>query len=309
MLSDPFSAEDGDVILRAGPDPDLKHDFRVHKLVLSLGSPVFKVLFQTAQPDDGQEGLIPAVPITDPPESVDLLLRSIYPGVAPPTITDLPMLLGLLTIVDKYAVPTACLSLKERLAAADLLEKDPFGVFIVARRLGLIDEAKVAARGLTLAKVMNSPSSKNAQNLAGEDLFRLMWFIQKRGDEGKRMIQKFFMWGTDPTIGAIPCGDEAHSGEGAKEFFAKLAEQIVEEFEVNPCLDLEQMVRIFTIGPDPPSEGFCGDIASHPAQRDFYVFCPTQPSRIVAALAHLTSELERNRDVLLGKALGREFPT
>jgi len=158
MSSVPFTTEDGDVILRAGQEPDLKHNFRVHRLVLSLASPVFKDLFQTTQPDNGQEGPIPTIHITDPPKSVDLLLRSIYPRVAPPTITDLSVLLGLLTIGDKYAVPTACLSLKERLAAAELLEKDPFGVFIVVRCLGLVDEAKAAARGLTLAKVMNSPS-------------------------------------------------------------------------------------------------------------------------------------------------------
>ena len=40
-----FTADDGDVLLCAGPKPESKHDFRVHKLILSLASPVFKDMF------------------------------------------------------------------------------------------------------------------------------------------------------------------------------------------------------------------------------------------------------------------------
>jgi len=135
-----------------------------------------------------------------------------------------------------------------------------------------------------------------------------MWFIQKRGEEGNRIIQRFFTWSTDPLLGEIPCGDEAHSGGEAREFYAKLADEIADEFEINPCLDAEHMVGTFIGGPDPPSKGFCGDINSHLAQGDFFLFCPTRPSRMVGAVVTLASELERARDRLLQKALDGEFP-
>ena len=127
MLPDPFTTEDGDVILRAGPDDS----FRVHKAILSFTSSVFKDLFRTAQPDQpdgGQDGLLPTIPITDPPESIDLLLRFIYPGVTPTTIANPATFSTLLTIADKYGVAMVSPVVEKRLADQEVLEKDPFGV-------------------------------------------------------------------------------------------------------------------------------------------------------------------------------------
>jgi len=301
MSSAFFTTDGGDVILRAGSESSSKHDFCVHKVVLSLTSPVFKDLFRTAQPDEGQ-GLLPVVPVTDPPESVDLLLRFIYPGLVPPATTDLSALSTLLTIADKYAIATVSLIVKQRLATGELLTKDPFGVYIVARRWGFTDEAKAAARGLTLKKVMNSPSSKNPQNFIGEDFFRLMWFIQKRGEEGKRAILKHFVWNRDCSYGEVPCG--THSGGETVSFYESLVEEIVDEFEVDPCLDVGRMVRIFVDARDPPDEGFCYDTyVDHTP-----TFCPTRPSTMVEFTINLTTTLKDNCNVYLEQALDGEFP-
>jgi len=307
MLPDPFTTEDGDVILRVGPDDA----FRVHKVVLSLVSSVFKDLFRTAQPDqpvDGQGDLLPTIPITDPPESVDLLLRFIYPGVTPPTITELAKLSALLTIADKYGVLMIFPAVKERLGDQEVLEKDPFGVYILARHWGLTEEAKRAAQGLTLPRVMGSPSSKNPQNFAGDDFFRLVWFMQKRGEEGKRMIREYFVWQTDPFAGGVPCGHKTHSGEEAVDFYYRLTEKIVDEFEVDPRLDTRRMVEILVNGPDPPPHGFCKVIDSELAPDEFTAFCPTRPSRIMRSLCDLTSYLDDKCKLYLGQAMDGEFP-
>ena len=305
MLQDPFTTEDGDVILRVGPDDT----FRVHKLVLSLASAVFKDLFRTAQPDQldrGQNGL-PTIPITDPPESVDLLLRFIYPGVVPPSITDPATLSALLTIADKYGVPTVFPVVKERLADEEALKNDPFGVYMVARRWGLSGVAKRAARGLTLPKVMASPSSKDPQNFAGDDFFRLVWFMQKRGEEGKRIIREHFEWSTDPRLDMPCCSYEEHSGVEAMDFFKQLAERIVDGFEVDPCLDTERMVKIFANGPDPPSDGFCRHDDSDQAE-NIYPLCPTRPSRMMHSLCGLALRLDLSCREFLGKAMDGNFP-
>ena len=311
MLPNPFTTENGDVILRVAPDDT----FRVHKVVLSLASSVFEDLFRTAQPDHGQNGL-PIIPITDPPESVDLLLRFIYPGVAPPTITDPIKLSALLTIADKYGVQTILPVVKERLVDEETLEKDPFGVYIVARRWGLPDIAKRAARGLTLPKVMASPSSKDPQNFAGDDFFRLVWFIKERDEEGKKTIRSHFLWNADGVIDGmpyadIPCGQKTHIDGDTVGFYQKLAEKIADEFEIDPRLDKERMVEVFVNGPDLPPNGFCRRIylrlASSPD--DSSEFCPTRPSRIMWLLCSLVSNLDHSFELLLTKAMDGEFPT
>jgi len=291
MLPDPFTTEDGDVILCVGPDDT----FRVHKLVLSLASPVFKGLFQTAQPDqpDRSQGDLPTIPITDPPESVDLLLRFIYPGVVPPVVTDPTTLSALLTIADKYCIQTILPIVKERLVNKEVLEKDPFAVYMVARRWGLTGVAKKAARGLTLPKVMASPSSKDPQNFTGDDFFRLVWFMQKRGEEGKLMIR-----------GEIPYGNDMHDVDSVVEVqsFEQLIERILDEFEVNPCLDTERMVEVFANPPDPPQSDdyYYEDFYRNPQQKE---------AKVTKTLLDLASRLDESCWEYLEKAMDGEFPT
>ena len=306
MLPDPFTTEDGDVVLRVGPDDT----FRVHKLVLSLASPVFKDLFQNArpdQPDGGPGGFIPVIPIADSPESVDLLLRFIYPGVVPPTITDPTVLSALLTVADKYGVQVISPIAKARLADEEILKKDPFGAYIVARRWGFMDEAKSAARRLTLTGVMESPSSKDPQNLAGEDFFRLLWFMQKRGDKSKNMIRTSLVgWNHDPDLGSVACGK--HSDHQAREFYDALAEIVVEKFDIDPCLDAWKLVAALRSAPDPPDTGFCRDIDSWPEQEAFHIYCPLRPSVIVSSLSFLASQLQSIDEEYLSEALDGSFP-
>lgn len=306
MLPYPFTTEDGDVVLRVGPDDT----FRIHKLVLSLVSPVFKDLFQNArpdQPDGGPGGFIPVIPIADSPESVDLLLRFIYPGVVPPTITDPTVLSALLTVADKYGVQVISPIVKVRLADEEVLKKDPFGAYIVARRWGFSDEAKGAARRLTLTGIMESPSSKDPQNLAGEDFFRLLWFMQKRGDEAKNTIRRSLVdWNRDSDLESIACSK--HSDIRAREFYDALAGVIIEEFDINPCLDAWKLVATLQSAPDPPDTGFCRDIDSWPEQEAFHIYCPLRPSVMVSSLGFLASRLQRICEKYLSEALDGSFP-
>jgi hypothetical protein len=87
MSSTLFTTSDGDIILRAGQEPDSKHDFRVHKFILSLASPVFKDMFTFPQPPDQnwvEQPDISIVNVPDRPKVLDAVLRFVYPGVEPP---------------------------------------------------------------------------------------------------------------------------------------------------------------------------------------------------------------------------------
>jgi len=88
-----FFTSDGNVVLRAGQGSHLVHDFRIHKFILSLASPVFKDMFAFPQPPDhNEQPNTPIVDISEPPFVLDMILRLVYPGVELPNIPDVSTL-------------------------------------------------------------------------------------------------------------------------------------------------------------------------------------------------------------------------
>jgi len=96
-MNEEFNVPDGDIILRAQCSLN-NHDFRVHKLVLSLASPIFRDMFGITQlrPDTLNVD-IEVIGMTDPPQGLDLVLRLIY-SFPPPEVDSLDLLVeGLVT--------------------------------------------------------------------------------------------------------------------------------------------------------------------------------------------------------------------
>ena len=84
-----FDAPDADIILRALGPPE--RDFRVHKFLLSLASPVFKHMFSLPRPTSDNSGEstvaeVEIVEVTDPAEALDIVLRMIYPSFTSPSL-------------------------------------------------------------------------------------------------------------------------------------------------------------------------------------------------------------------------------
>ena len=187
MASTFFTTEDGDVILRAGQEPGLKHDFRVHKFILSLASSVFKDMFTFPQPP-GQTQIgqcdIPIIDIPDSPQTLDTILRFIYPGVELPKFIDLLTLSDLLAVTDKYNIVSMRPVLRDRLSSFS--ETQPSSVYIIACRLGLLEEAKAAARITTPDSIIVPEGHEpgGIKYISGVDLYRLLWFCQTR-DHGR----------------------------------------------------------------------------------------------------------------------------
>lgn len=138
-----FSTEDGDIILRTQGSPPC--DFRVHSLLLSLASPVFKDMFKIPQPP-------PVVPkldvepeviyVTDPPHALDLVLRFIYPFPSP-DIDSLDQLFDGLVIADKYDIIGARADLRLRLTK--FIEENPLRVYAIASKFGFEEEAEAVS--------------------------------------------------------------------------------------------------------------------------------------------------------------------
>jgi len=142
-----FDAPDADIILRALGPP--KRDFRVHKLVLSLASPVFKDMFSLPQPtsDDSRKssvGEVEIVEVTDPADALDTILRMIYPFAPPSFDGSLDTLVECLIIADKYGIQGAKSRLYGVLARASPAQS--LRVYAIASQFGFTNLVNSASR-------------------------------------------------------------------------------------------------------------------------------------------------------------------
>ena len=141
-MSDEFNVPDGDIILRSQGSPN--RDFRVHKLILSLASPVFRDMFSIPQPKSDTEPKVDTevVDVTDPPQALDLVLRLIYP-FPPPSVCSLGLIVDGIVIADKYNIEGARARL--RLGLSKFISEAPLRVYAIASRFEFDEEAEAAS--------------------------------------------------------------------------------------------------------------------------------------------------------------------
>ncbi|KAF9649053.1 hypothetical protein BDM02DRAFT_3062287, partial [Thelephora ganbajun] len=158
-----FDAPDADIILRALGPP--KRDFRVHKLILSLASPVFKDMFSLPQPDEptsdeSSVAKIEIVEVADPAHALYIVLRVIYPFTPPSYGGNLDTLVECLVIADKYEIKGAMSQLRSALLQSDVSQS--LRVYAIASRFGFANLAESASRlilsSVRLTKIPKLPN-------------------------------------------------------------------------------------------------------------------------------------------------------
>jgi len=290
MSSPYFTTDDGDIILRASQEPVLTHDFRVHKFILSLASPVFKDMFTFSQPLDqthNDQPDTPVVHVSDSPQILDTILRFVYPGVDLPTFTDLSTVSALLSAADKYNIRSMRPALRGALKSC--IDIEPFRVYIVACRFGLWAEARAAARVLT-SKTITLPTDyeKDVRHISGPDLYRLLLLFESRENVGRARIQTFTS--LDP-------------GPDCENFYALLEMRLLDVFTKNPCMEFSDLNGVLDTLPDPP-------FGCKPEHRDMNgseTICPLRPSFIRSGLHLLAEDLAHQNDTMLERAFEKEF--
>ena len=297
-----FTTDDGDIIIRAGPVPGLRCDFRVHKLILSLASPVFKDMFPLPQPPDQSrnEGhQLPIVDIPEPPEVIDTILRLIYPGVELPMIPDLSTISSLLSVTDKYDLMSVTPVLRGALRA--FLPSYSFEMYITACRFGFSEEAREAAMVSTTRSILQQDCNDAIQHISNTDLFRFVRFVQERELVGLSMIGSllgFFDQG-----GGYDC---EHWVDG-RDFYYRLVREVMDTFVQNPCVEFRDLLAILDKVPDPPPG--C-EPPSNTAE--FYRYkggeealsCPLLPMSIRNNLMSVAMALTRLNHVVLDQVFG-----
>jgi len=173
---------DPDVILRAPLQPgshELK-DFYVHKVILSIASTVFRdILSIPQQPCDNLKGFtIDVVQVVESADVLEIFLQLIYP-IDPPVIEDLRLVGDLLDVADKYMAKGVSTKLKKHLAS--LLRDDPIGVFAIACRNNLDEEARVALSHTLSFDIINQISETHLQIMTTKTYHRLLTEHARRG--------------------------------------------------------------------------------------------------------------------------------
>ena len=135
-----FEWDDADIILRATHGTDSR-DFRVHKLLLSLTSPVFHEMFRLPQPPS-ETSAIQTVDMHESPRALEVVLRFIYPSENTPVVNDLTLLSEALVAADKYDIAVARTRLRR--SFEELARTEPLKVYAIARRIGYENEMKIA---------------------------------------------------------------------------------------------------------------------------------------------------------------------
>jgi len=185
MSGEHFCATDGDVILRSADG----QEFRVHKTILSIASPVFRDMFTIPQPPSPEPSLAPVIDMCEAGNVLDVFLRCIYP-VPKPVVEDFELLEALATPAEKYETEVVLDMLKLWLVTPENLRKDPLRIYAIACTSTAFDEqAKVAAKWMTPDTVYSARLDTIAR-LATMDHHRLVTYLVKREKEASLVIDK-----------------------------------------------------------------------------------------------------------------------
>jgi len=176
-----FDAPNADAILRSSDGKE----FRVHRFILSLASPVFEAMFGLPQPADPPS----QTPSIDVPESSDILqpfIQYLYPR-SPPKISDISMWAALYVVADKYDVEMITDLLRAMLIPR-FLEESPLRVYALASHWGLEEEAKIASTATLTVDIFKDFPREDAELMGGGAYQQLYLLHSNRREVARSLI-------------------------------------------------------------------------------------------------------------------------
>jgi len=176
-----FDAPDTDAILRSSDGKE----FRVHRLILSLSSPVFQGMFGLPQPT-GASPEIPTVDVSEPSDILQPFIQYLYPR-SPPRISDISMWEALYTVADKYAAEVVTDPLRDMLIPR-FLETSPLRVYALASRWGFEEEAKIASTRTLTIDISKDLPREDAELMGGVACQQLYLLHLNRREAARNLV-------------------------------------------------------------------------------------------------------------------------
>jgi hypothetical protein len=221
-----FKAPDTDTILRSSDGKE----FHVHRLILSLSSPVFQGMFALPQSADPPSP-IPTVDLPEHSAVLEPFIQYLYPR-SPPTITSISMWAGLYAIADKYGAEAVIEPLRDMLIPR-FLETAPLRVYALASRWGFKEEAKIASRRTLAMDIMESFPREDAELMGGGACQQLYLLHFNRREAARSLVEKHPP-PTSPAVSNLSCDCPSLS---CKRVSSALAQRV----STRPWLTAEEM--------------------------------------------------------------------
>ena len=178
-----FCANDADIAIRSLGT----YEFRVHKLILSLASPIFKDMFTLPQPPADNPGVLPHVDVEESAVTWKHILLTIYP-TPNPVIDDLEDLESLLFTAKKYEMQSIIDTHKMTFENHGFMRENPLRLYAIACACGLEDQAKHVARNAELATVTRRSNAGDLMGLTVGSYHNLVSFLTRRDNQWRQIF-------------------------------------------------------------------------------------------------------------------------
>ena len=162
-------------------------DFRVHKRILSLISPVFKAMF--AAPEPLVKSFLPHVEVEGSPNTWENILRTAYP-MPNPTVDKLEDLELLFLIAKKYKMQSIIDLHKLSFENPAFIREDPLRLYAIACASGLEDQTKYVARNAELLTVTRRSNAGSLKGLTVGSYHSLVSFLAERDNEWYKTLNE-----------------------------------------------------------------------------------------------------------------------
>lgn len=176
-------------------------EFHVFSRILIEASPVFRDMLSL--PKCGQGGIDGSfsnrVDLAEDAETLDLVLRFLYP-ISDPPVSTFDVLKALLKAADKYFLEGMIHTLRHILVSPTFVEREPLRVYAVACMYNYEAEAKIASRHCLKVDIIHEAELyEELAMISARDLLRLIKLHQTRATAILSILA-----GSGPS----PCGGE-----------------------------------------------------------------------------------------------------
>ena len=188
-----------DVVLHSSDDTE----YRMVKSMLAQASPFFEHMFTLPQPGEQQDEL-PVIPLSEPAEVLDTLLRFCVPR-PPPRLDGLDGAVRILNAAKKYEMEWAIAAAND--AFVRCAEDEPLRAYCLACKYDLGDCVRSAARHclrLSLEHIIDTPPDA-FRDVSGADLQRLLQYRKKCRDAvATRILSWAWLRDYYASLGVVP---------------------------------------------------------------------------------------------------------